>query len=66
MVFVLLARDVAAPLAIRAWIAARIKAGKNYPGDPQLIEAERCASFMELQYIQMNHAKAVVNGDIHD
>jgi len=47
MVFVLLERDVAAPATIRAWIAERIRLGKNQPGDPQLTEAEMCAAFME-------------------
>lgn len=43
MCFVLLGRDPAAPAAIRAWIAERIKLGKNQIGDLQLIEAEICA-----------------------
>ena len=47
MCFVLLARDPAAPAAIREWIQERIWAGKNNPGDPQLIEAEECARTME-------------------
>lgn len=45
--FVLLARDVAAPAAIRAWVYARIRIGKNAPGDPQIVEALECASLME-------------------
>ena len=47
MTFVLLARDVAAPAAIRAWIAERIRLGKNLPDDPQVREAEECAQAME-------------------
>lgn len=47
MTFVLLGRDAAAPVAIRAWIAERIRLGKNQPGDPQLTEAEQCARTME-------------------
>ena len=47
MVFVLLERDAAAPAAIRAWIAERIRLGKNSPGDKQLFEALRCAEFIE-------------------
>lgn len=47
--FVLLARDPAAPVAIRAWIAERIRLGKNAPGDEQIREAFECATLMELQ-----------------
>jgi len=47
MVFVLLARDWASPATIRFWIAERIRIGKNKPGDPQIIEAEKCAEAME-------------------
>lgn len=49
MTFVLLARDAAAPVAIRAWIAERIRIGKNNPDDAQIKEAEECALWMELQ-----------------
>lgn len=49
-VFVLLGRDHSAPVAIRAWIAHRIKEGKNTPGDPQITEAERVASGMETEW----------------
>lgn len=44
--FVLLARDPAAPVAIQAWIAERIRLGKNTPDDPQIREAAECASLM--------------------
>lgn len=47
--FVLLARDPAAPVAIRAWIAERIRLGKNAPGDEQIREAFECANLMELE-----------------
>lgn len=46
-VFVLLARDAAAPTAIRAWADCRIRLGKNQPNDPQIIEALECARLME-------------------
>lgn len=52
MTFVLLARDVCAPAAIRAWINARIKAGKNKSNDEQIINAIACWKAMERQ--QMN------------
>lgn len=51
MVFVLLGRDPAAPVAIRAWISARIKYNKNRPGDLQLTDAEKCASAMEAERV---------------
>jgi hypothetical protein len=38
--FVLLGRDIAAGAAVRAWIAERIRLGKNCPDDPQISEAE--------------------------
>ena len=47
MTFILLGRDAASPVAIRAWIAERVRIGKNKPGDPQLIEAEECAKTSE-------------------
>lgn len=47
MTFVLLGRDIAAPVAIRAWIGERLRLGKNKPGDPQIVEAEQCANSME-------------------
>lgn len=47
MTFVLLGRDAAAPYAIRAWIAERVRLGKNRPDDPQIVEAEECARIME-------------------
>lgn len=49
MTFVLLGRDPAAPLAIRAWVEARILAGKNQRHDPQICEALRCAAVMETE-----------------
>ncbi len=47
MVFTLLGRDPAAPVAIRAWIEERIRLGKNTRDDPQIVEARRCAFTME-------------------
>ena len=47
--FVILARDPAAPVAIRAWIAERIRLGKNAAGDEQIREAFECANRMELE-----------------
>jgi hypothetical protein len=39
--FVLLGRDAAAPVAVRAWIEERIRLGKNKPDDEQIVEAMR-------------------------
>jgi hypothetical protein len=49
MVFVLIARDEAAPVAIRAWVDERIRIGKNKRSDDQIVEAEACAAEMERQ-----------------
>ena len=40
MTFVLLGRDVAATVAVRAWIEERIRLGKNQRADAQIVEAE--------------------------
>jgi hypothetical protein len=45
-VFVLLERDLAAPAAVRAWIAERIRLGKNQPDDPQILEARQWCSMV--------------------
>ena len=49
MVFVLLSRDAAAPVAIRAWVAERIRIGKNIVDDPQIVEALAIADTMEAE-----------------
>lgn len=49
MLFVLLARDAAAPVAIRAWIEERIRIGKNQRNDPQILEAVNCIATMTNQ-----------------
>lgn len=40
MIFVLLGRDLAATVAVRAWIDERLRIGKNKPGDKKIKEAE--------------------------
>lgn len=47
MVFVLLSRDAAAPITIRAWVAERVRLGKNTESDAQIVEALECARTME-------------------
>lgn len=47
MVFTLLARDEAAPHAIREWCKKRIELGKNKPDDVQIVEALANAATME-------------------
>ena len=49
MLFVLLGRDPAAPVAIRAWVAERLRVGKNDEGDRQVVEALECAATMEVE-----------------
>lgn len=47
MCFVLLGRDAAAPVAIRAWIEERIRLGKNTADDSQILEAVACMERMQ-------------------
>jgi hypothetical protein len=47
LIFVLLARDAAAPVAIRAWVAERMRLGLNRVLDKQLAEALDVAQTME-------------------
>lgn len=54
MLFVLLGRDAAAPVAIRAWIYARIRLKKNSPEDPQIKEAIACAERMDAELADAN------------
>ena len=49
MVFVLLSRDAAAPVAIRVWVAERLRLGKNTESDEQIVEALACAKTMEIE-----------------
>lgn len=49
MLFVLLARDAAAPATIRFWVTERIRLGKNTENDKQIQEALACAWLMEHQ-----------------
>lgn len=46
MLFVLLGRDAAAPVAIRARIAERVRLGKNQLNDQQIQDAEKCAAWL--------------------
>lgn len=55
--FVLLARDPAAPAAIRAWIAERIRLGKNAAGDEQIREALECADLMDLERAEVEASR---------
>lgn len=49
MVFVLRACDEAAPVALRAWCAERIRIGKNLPDDEQILDALAQAATMTIQ-----------------
>ena len=48
-IFVLLGRDPAAPVAIRAWVEERERLGKNKPQDRQILDALDVSSLMERQ-----------------
>lgn len=47
LTFVLLGRDAAAPVAIRAWIGERLRTGKNAPDDQQIQNAAIMAQMMD-------------------
>lgn len=49
MLFVLRAHDITAPIVIRHWVDERIRLGKNKVGDPELVDALKCAAIMEDQ-----------------
>jgi hypothetical protein len=55
--FVLLARDPAAPVAIRAWVAERVRLGKNTLTDDQIVEALDCAGRMEYERAEIEAAR---------
>ena len=55
--FVLLARDPAAPIAIRAWVKERLRLGKNAPDDAQIVEALDCAKRMEVERGEVEAAR---------
>jgi hypothetical protein len=55
--FVMLARDAAAPVAIRAWVAERLRLGKNKPTDPQIREAIDCATRMEIERQEIEESR---------
>jgi hypothetical protein len=56
-VFVLLARDVAAPATITFWCERRVAAGKNTWQDPQIVEAMECARLMEEERDEIRKAE---------
>src|ERR1700751_2402990 len=55
--FVVLARDPAAPAAVRAWIAERIRLGKNKPDDAQIRAAREDALRMEGECAEIESAR---------
>ena len=56
-IFVLLARDSSAPVAIRAWCADRVLSGKNNRNDNQIIEALQCANDMESSRLRLRRKR---------
>jgi hypothetical protein len=53
IIFVLMARDVAAPAAIQRWVDERVRLGKNKYLDPQIQEALHCSGQMVQQRLEM-------------
>jgi hypothetical protein len=56
--FVMLARDPAAPVAILAWVAERIRLGKNVREDAQIVEALDCAQRMVNERSEIEAARS--------
>lgn len=54
-VFVLLARDAAAPETLRFWASKRMELGKNQREDPQIVEALADADRMEDEASRINY-----------
>lgn len=61
--FVLLGRDKCAPLAIRAWIEARILSGKNTRNDAQISEAFTLIHMMESEQSEW-HKQAHMKSEV--
>ena len=66
MIFVLLGRDAAAPVAIRAWVQERIRIGKNKSTDAQIEEAIQCADDMEFDRSRGGLYSQTINGRLAD
>lgn len=61
--FVLLGRDKCAPVAIRAWIEARVISGKNARNDAQISEAFQLICMMEMEQAEWHkQARMEVEG----
>jgi hypothetical protein len=56
-IFVLLGRDPAAPVAVRAWIEERIRLGKNMPNDAKILGAHECIREMMLDHMEQIHER---------
>ena len=56
-IFILLARDPAAPVVIRAWVTERLRLGKNRLDDAQIVEALECASLMEVERAEVESSR---------
>lgn len=65
MVFVLLSRDAAAPVAIRAWAVERVRIGKNNVEDEQIVEALRCADVMKQEADRWKKMQENEKGEFH-
>ena len=61
--FVLRAVDAAAPVAIRAWVAERLRLGKNKLDDAQIREALDCATRMETERRELEESRR--QGELH-
>lgn len=69
MLFVLMARDEAAPAAIRAWIDERVRLGKNTYEDVQIKDAIACIVRMDserLKGVQRRHICPMCGSDTRE
>lgn len=62
LIFVLLARDVAASTTVRTWVAERLRLGKNRIDDPQIVEALEWATKVDYG----NEHAAIMATDQHN
>lgn len=63
--FVLLGRDLAAPVAVRAWISERLRLGKNKHGDAQIVEAIDWIDAVEREHAAAKEAEAARGRLVH-
>jgi hypothetical protein len=64
ILFVLIGRDPAMPVAIQAWIDERVRLGKNTLDDPQMTEAREVICGLNRQTYPTDAIRRKVTGDM--